>query len=239
MKTSYYSLFFLLFILSGCAATYLQAPKNMPLFETKGEVQIEAGVSTTSYFATGSYAFSEKYALIANGSLSYGNFWDDIPDALTIVTFGFAGSNVLPHHSVEMGLGRYNLLPSSKWKLETFLGAQYSMGNYHNDYDRCLQGFTQVNIGRRYNYIETGWSLSLAYSDFQLKTLSSNTQNIKYDNANAIIAEPLVFLKLGGKQIQLFCRCGFCFLYILNSSVEISSNFYFNAHCSTGLSFRF
>ena len=60
-----------LFVLTSCSSAYIPSPKNMPLFEQKGELQIEAGTSTNSPFIIGSYAFSEKYAVIANGSISY------------------------------------------------------------------------------------------------------------------------------------------------------------------------
>ena len=63
--------YILVFLLSGCSSAYIPSSKNIPLFEEKGEIQIEAGASTNSVFAAGSYAFSEKFALIANGSMSY------------------------------------------------------------------------------------------------------------------------------------------------------------------------
>ena len=76
MKEKKFCLLFLLAILSGCVNIYISSPRNIPLFEEKGEVQIEVGANVTDIFVTGSYAFSDKYALIANGSLSYQNFLD-------------------------------------------------------------------------------------------------------------------------------------------------------------------
>jgi len=234
---------------------YIPSPKNTPLFEEKGEVQIEVGASTNSIFLTGNYAFSEKYAFISNGCLSFRNFSSiyDIGDIrsyneLTIFTSGYGA-----HRSFEAGLGRYNIFPTLPHRIETFLVLGYGSCDYDNKdyYSEYLQGYFQMNIGKRFKHFEIGWSVHLAYSHFYCKyadyvpqpDLMLNKREIIYKNFGTINPGALLFLKFGGSNLKSFFRSGFNLTYPLTSNALINnSNFdggYTRFHLSIGLSYRF
>jgi len=247
MKSLYYSFIFL-FILSSCSSVYISSPKNVPLFEKKGEVQIEAGTSTNSIFATGSYAFSEKYALIANGNLSFHNFspFYDLSDILRKSDYSlfWMTNEKLAYRSFESGLGRYNLLSSSsKWRLETFAGAMYgeSRSEYWHFQNRHLQGFLQLNIGKRSKYDEIGWSSRIAYSHFSSEQEWST--DITYAKFNVFHIENFFFSRFGGEHIKVTLRYGFNLVYP-GSFYSSFKNFnidrgYSIFHFSVGLTYRF
>ena len=246
MRSVYFSFIFLL-ILSSCSSVYIPPSKNVPLFEKKGEVQIESGLSTNSIFATGSYAFSEKYALIANGNLSFRNFspFYDLSDILRRSDYSLIWmfNEKLACRSFESGLGRYNLLTSSsKWRLETFAGAMYgeSRSDWHFQ-NKHLQGFFQVNIGKRSQYDEIGWSSRIAYSHFSSEQEWGT--DIIYANFNAFHIENLFFLRFGGEHFKVILRYGFNLVYP-SSFYSSFKNFsidrgYSILHFSVGLTYRF
>ena len=198
-----------LLLLTGCASEYIPSSKNIPLFEKKGEVLLEAGVSTNSAHLNGSYAFSEKYALIANGNISYtaiaGQYIRSYNE-LTIFTDGD-----IPHYAFEAGIGRYNLITSSERRLEVFAGAAYGKSPYNfTDYPnlRYLQGFLQINTGNRRKYLETGWAFRSAYSVFQ-KTYFERTDNwneytLAHKNHPIFHLEPMFVVRVGGQHVKWF-----------------------------------
>jgi len=53
---------------------YIPAMPSLPLLEDKGDAQIDFSASTTSLRLSGNYAFSNKFAVMANGNLSFKNF---------------------------------------------------------------------------------------------------------------------------------------------------------------------
>ena len=214
----------------------------MPLFEEKGEVQIETGVSTTSLYMVGNYSFSEKYALIANGSISYWNFLDYLSPGSHIADYlGVIGAPA-PYHAFELGIGRYNLLPYSTRLLEVFFGAGYGMGYYENNIKQnFLQGFAQLNTGKKFKHVEIGWSLRTAFSGFHSQVRWSDI--IEHERYKTIHLEPQFLIRVGGKRIKWFYRTG------LNLAFPLSSNSmmktidydpgYTMLHFSTGISYRF
>ena len=222
--------------LTACSSMYIPSSKNVPLFEKKNEVQVEAGASPNSVYLTGSYAFSEKYALIVNGSMSYLNFskrYDifqssDKPHAAPFTEPSdeekkpmspWEGKNrsSFAHSYIEAGIGRYNML-SSSWLFEVFGGGGYGYAQqspktavleenfYENKY---WMGFVQSNIGKRSRSYEFGWSLRLAFSGFNFTYIPADTDypDLKL-NFNNLHLEPLVFLKLGRGPLRGFVRGG-------------------------------
>ena len=125
----HFALFLLpfLYLFTGCATMYIPSPSNTPLFEEKGEGLLEAGISTNSIFATSSYAFSGKYALIANGALSYRNFSDKYDlfthkDDSPPGSGGFLGPppdrrGKFEHRYWEASMGKMNMLPRYQYCL--------------------------------------------------------------------------------------------------------------------------
>jgi len=235
---------------------YIPPPKNIPLFDEKGEVQIEIGASTNSLYLTGSYAFSEKYALIANGSMSYPGLFKYSNYGNFILDYLLEGP--IPYRSFEAGIGRYNLFSSSSGKiLEVFVGAEYGLA--YNLFERDdkinhLQGFVQVNTGKKINNFEIGWSLCVAYSSFhsqdvyyksvfEKRNFIENRRFIDHLYFQVFHLEPLFFSKFGGERLQGFLRCGFNLTFpttnpSLITTVGVEKG-YTLIHLSMGLSYRF
>ena len=246
MKAIHYYFIFLLLIVSGCSSGYISSSKNVPLFEKKGEAQIEAGVSTNSIFLTGNYAFSEKYALIANGSMSYYYIFGP-PNRSCGGELSFFCLDAVPHRSLEAGIGRYNLLPSSKRRLEVFAGTGYGAAHSFWNYQKAnyFQGFIQVNTGKRYKQVELGWSLRTAYSGFYSQNRRyrcfSGTCGyfIEHDNFQVFHLEPLFVFRTGGQRLKVSLRSGFNLAFLLSSPTSGLDTNYTILHFSTGLSYRF
>jgi len=259
MKTSHY--LFLLFFISGCSSAYIPSPKNVPLLEKKGEIQIEAGASTNSIFATGSYAFSEKYALITNGSMSFQN----ILQSLYLDSGGGGvdsyylpiGFSDVAHHSVEAGIGRYNFLPFSDRRLELFAGAGYGGAHTLSEHDKVsnFQCFMQVNTGKRHRRFEQGWSLRTAISGFHYQhgyyksqfdengNYTGNRLIIEHGNYQALHLEPLLVIRTGGQRLKVSFRTAFNLAFPLSSPSGIKTfgidRGYTVLHFSVGMNYRF
>lgn len=242
MKNITYCLLFLFPLCTGCSSAYIPSSKNVPLFEEKGEVQIETGVSTNSLYLTGSYAFSDNYAVIANGSASY-------PALVGKPIRGYSETMIfldgdVPHYSCEAGFGRYNLLPLSERRLEVFAGAGYGMSySYFSEGNKgnYMQGFVQINTGKRYEHAEIGWALRAAYVGFQYQYEYHKSQFengirqpdkliIEHGNIQTFHLEPLFVIRTGGR-VKWFARTG------LNLAFPFFDDTIF--HFSTGLSCRF
>ena len=227
---AYYYIFIYLF--TGCAASYIPSPKNVPLFEEKGEARIEAGISTNSIYATGSYAFSDKYALITNGTLSFLNF-TPVSDLGAVLSFGLYDTGGM-HRSIEAGLGRYNLLPSSVWRLETFAGVGYGTdGDEGKNKLQYLQEFVQTNIGKRFNKNEIGWALRIA-----------SIHEIPVEKIRiGVNIEPLIFMRFGGTHFNGFIRYGPSIMLPFSTSTGNNRYFFhyffYFGHLSAGWSYRF
>lgn len=66
------------------------------------------------------------------------------------------------HRSFEAGFGHYNFLPSSTWRLETFIESVYGTDDgIGRNKVQYLQNYSQTNIGRNFDYFQIGWSLRL------------------------------------------------------------------------------
>ena len=250
-----YSIYFLLFLLSGCSSAYIPSPKNVPLFEKKGEIQLEAGASTNSLYLSGSYAFSEKYALTTNISMSYCDITGK-PIKSDIERIFFTDGDV-PHRSLEMGLGRYNLFPLSKQRFEIFAGAGYGVSDsffrhYKNNY---LYSFAQANTGLRSKHIEVGWSLRMSYSGFRYEegnhksqyddngVYQGNSLIIEHGNYQALIFESLFVFRFGGQRLKGFTRGGINLAYPTTTTEKLTTfgvdRGYTMFHLSAGVSYRF
>ena len=238
--------YILVFLLSGCSSAYIPSPKNIPLFEEKGEYQIEAGASTNSVFAAGSYAFSEKFSLIANGSMSYcyilgKPFGWSSGEPLSI---SFSGD--VPHRSIEAGIGRYNLLPSSQRRLEVFAGVGYGAAHsFNSEYKQnYLLGFVQANTGKKYRHTEMGWSLRAAFSGFHESYGSTYPEYYYIENGKyqAFHLEPLFVIRTGGQRLKVSFRTGINLAFPLSFPSKIvtlrGKEGYPVFHLSCGLSYQ-
>ena len=250
MKAVHFFLLLIIIILTGCSSAYIPSPKNIPLFENKGEGQIEVGASTNSLYLTGSYAFSEKFAMITNGSISYPAIAGQSIrhyNELTIFTDGD-----VPHSSFEVGIGRYNLLPSSESRLEVFLGTGYGKSySFFSKDDRqnYMQGFAQINTGKRFKHAEIGWSMRMAFSGFQYQdgyykaSTYPSEYIIEHGKYQTFHLEPLFVIRVGGQHVKWFARTGLNLAFPLSSNSLIQTRGtdpgYTILHLSTGISYRF
>ena len=245
---------YLLLSITGCSSMYIPSPKPTPLFEKKGEVQIEAGTSINSPFVIAGYAFSEKYALITSGSLSYRNFMNvyERPH-VEFDIFPFP-NGAFAHRAIELGIGRYNMRPLSRQKLELFTGIVY--GNAKEEKDRknnYYQCFLQANIGKRKKYFELGGSFRLGFSLFDYKSPKIDYSDdfrrdyILHKTFEVAHAETLFFMKFGGEHLKGCFRVGgnaaIPFLSSSNREIiwrngDLNRN-YTMFHLSIGLSYSF
>jgi len=247
MKSALYYLT-LLFLITSCSSMYIPSSKPTPLFEKEGEVQIEIGTSINSPSVIAGYAFSEKYALIASGSLSYRNFMDVYERPyVEFDIFPFFPDGAFAHRAIELGIGRYNMRPLSRQKLEMFAGAVYGNAtegkDCKNNYYQC---FVQTNIGKRKKHFELGGSFRVAFSIFDFQSPLTDYPDgfrhdyILYKTFGVAHVEPLFFMKFGGEHLKGYFRAGgnVAFPFLFSSNYEKIWN-YTIFHLSIGLSYRF
>ena len=180
----------------GCSTMYIPPSPMVPLLEKKNDGLVEAGVSSNSVFMSGAYAFSDKYALMIHGNMSFRNFsnmYDVLnrkgesmpapngpyePFAPPFDFVYFFESSAFTHRYIEAGLGRYKLRPSSAGNLELIGGVGYGYavenifdgsGAYKNKY---WLGFVQLNTGKKWRGLEYGFTMRAAYSGFYFSTPS-------------------------------------------------------------------
>jgi len=245
-------LIFLLPIFAGCSSMYIPSPKPTPLFEKKGETQIEVGTSINSPFLIASYSFSEKYALIGSGSLSYRNFMNVYErPGMEFDLFSFP-DGAFAHRAVELGIGRYNIRPSSNYKLEVFIGGMYGNAKENKDWkNNYYQCFIQTNIGRKKEHFELGGAFRLAFSLFDnykpYKYSPSSSPQVLHNTFGVAHTEALLFMKFGGENLKGVFRFGLnvAIPFISTSNREIiwhrpiENRNYSLFHISIGLTYRF
>lgn len=235
---------------------YIPPAGSIPLLEAKNAVQAETGVSTNSVYLSGSYAFSDKYALTIHGSLSFRNFSNRYDLFKSTNDPGPSGPFVIDpvkssfsHHYIEAGVGRYNLLQSA-WKLEVFGGGGYGYASHGSSYrNEYWLGFVQGNFGRRWKMVELGWSLRMACSGFHFVYPAGTSYPLEllHQNFNNIHVEPLVIFRVGRGPIQGFARGGVSMTTPLKSFAGIDLDYgidseklvYTISHLSVGVSYRF
>ena len=262
-----YNVFILLIatLLQSCSSMYIPSVRSIPLLEQAGEFQGEAGVSTNSVYANGSYAFSDKFAATVSGNLSYGNFTDSY-DVFTNKNKTSTGSfyfgsaetgGVFSHRYGEVSLGRINMIqPTRTPKLEIFGGmgiGKATDGINRKDLYDCnyYSIFGQGNFGIKRRVVEVGGSVRLAYSLFDYNVNYDDNSIANYqDFFYAFHLEPMGFARVGGKNMKVVFRYGFNLpfsiginentkgLYGFNSLIGKSSWKNTTFHFSIGLSYR-
>ena len=241
-----------LLLFQACSTMYIPSSMCAPLLDKKNDVQVEAGASTNSFYLSGGYAFSEKYALIVHGNISYLNLFKSDNNNITSNASGFNfnpfPTNAFEHRYAEIGIGKYNLLSSTE-KLELFVGGGYGCAVENSIYkNKYWLGFVQGNMGRRWNAVELGLSFRMAYSGFHFSYQSEkNPLNDHRRNFNNFHIEPIFFLRVGGESVHVFLRAGFSKTNPAESLSGINLDYgiererlrYTVLHLSTGMSFRF
>jgi len=251
-------------VLQSCSSLYIPATRSIPLLEKKGEFQAEAGVSTNSIYANGSYAFTDKVAASINGSLSYGNFSDRY-DLFTYKsdepTSDLLWTNVsgeFSHRYGEVSVGRINMAPTFPMKLEIFGGMGmgratdtdyfFDEDQYKTDY---YSFFGQGNVGFKKQFFEAGGSIRLGYSYFNYTANRYDYKSeghVLYQKKFGVIhAEPMLFARVGADKLKAVFRAGINFALKFNPTEELAGFRGFNDsgkldytmfHLSVGLSYR-
>jgi hypothetical protein len=233
----------LLVMISSCSSMYIPSSTNIPLLSDKGEIQGELTAGTTSLHLSGDYAFSKKYAIMVNGSISYGNFtnrYDFLTDknsydvqSLTFKSVHHYGGE-FEHIYGEVGIGRYNVL-NKILKLEVFGGIGYGIDKDKSPrgtlYDaNYYLGFAQINIGKTFDKYDFGCALRIASSyfdySFEIDPYNANDndrlpKNVKFGMFHA---EPMGFLRFGKERLKFVVRLGLSFVKPYKSLGKIDAN---------------
>jgi len=264
--------FYLLIIpllLQSCSSMYIPAVRSIPLLEKQGEFQGEVGVSTNSVYANGSYAFTDDIAVSINGNLSYRNFTEyyDIfthkdDEALNVggsfIYFGTVDyRGKFAHRYGEMSVGKINMLPTRRQKLEIFGGAgigkatdvEYYMPYKNSDYSSFYYSFFgQGNYGVKHRIIEAGISMRFAYSVFNytVDLYHNNQKKLYQEKIDVFHAEPMGFFRVGKGNLKVVFRAGINIAETINPiEKDIKFRGFYNGrldntifHLSIGMSYR-
>ena len=215
-------------LLPSCSSMYIPAVRSIPLLAKKGEFLGEAGVSTNSIYANGSYAFTNDIAASVTGNLSYRNFsnrydlFTDIYEAPPSAGFGSFFEPVdtrgkFAHRYGEISVGKINMLPPAKKpKLEIFGGAGMGRATDIDYFDsgnryKCAyySFFGQGNFGLKKRVIEIGGSLRLICSTFNYAVDSYDYSEVLYQNKfYAFHLEPMGFTRIGSGNLKIVFRYG-------------------------------
>jgi uncharacterized membrane protein YhdT len=239
---------------------YIPAVRSIPLLEKKGEFQGEAGASTNSLYFNGCYAFTDNIAAAINGNISYRNFSNSY-DLFTHKNTKYYGGGYLEipdlrgkfaHRYGEVSVGRINMLPDLPMKLEVFGGMGMGRATdiddfqYKSDY---FYFFGQGNFGVVKNRtVEAGGSLRLVCSVFNYIAKNDDKKIVFEDWFGAIHLEPMVFARLGWKNIKFAFRIGLNIAIAIDLDKESSKYRGFEpfigkwektlCHFSIGISYR-
>ena len=223
--------FYLLIIpllLQSCSSMYIPSVRSIPLLDKKGEFQGEAGASNNSVYANGNYAFTDDIAVSLSGNLSYRNFTDyyDIgthKDDQSSSRGSFIVIEIprgsFAHRYGEVSVGKINMLPTTKQKLEVFGGVGMGKAtDVDNDYQYSYKAknykanyysfFGQGNYGIvKHRIVEVGVSLRLAYSIFNY-TANLYGSSVYKNRFDAFHAEPMAVARVGNENFKFVFRVG-------------------------------
>lgn len=222
----------------SCSSLNISSSTNIPLLEEKGEKQIDLYASTNSFHFSGSYAFSEKYALMINSNASYKNFskyYDafsnsEDPNLYVPVVDDFfqieSDMGEFANKYIELAIGRYNIEHDNILTYEIFVGGGYGYAfhtdsseianqllNFNADYFTI---FVQPNFGARINSVlEFGTALRLCYSRYdyyyEFDHTSANRVEWRQIYLNNMHFQPTGMLRIGRNKLKLVLRLGFNF----------------------------
>ncbi len=235
----------------SCASMYIPQTPNIPLHKEKGEVNLNIGANTNSFIFSGSYSFSDKYALMGAANVSYGNIWEQYPDlgallspgAEMIIPFG----GIFAHYNLNMGLGMYK--PFSKRRVfELYTGGEYGKAvtgrnnSYVNNYGSI---YFQANIGRRTRRFEVGGMMKISgsYMHYQHPEGANMTRT---DEFPVFSVQTGCVLKTGGEKFKFWfspsINNSYAFVKGNYEDMELQLNlgkFYTFLNFSIGLTYRF
>jgi hypothetical protein len=250
-------------VLQSCSSIYIPATRSIPLLEKKGEFQAEAGASTNSIYANGSYAFTNNIAASINGNLSYRNFsnyYDIFTHKDKTEPSGWLEPDLrgnFAHRYGEVSVGKINMLPTSPMKLEIFGGMGIGRAtdtdyfNHDNHYKSDYYAFFgQGNYGIKHRVVEAGVSIRLAYSwvNYTADVHDRKSEHLLYKNKFDVWhVEPMGFARIGEGNLKFVLRLGINLAFTMNPDEEYgdlrgfigNGNLDFTLfHYSLGISYR-
>lgn len=231
--------FVLIFLACSCSSLNIPSSTNIPILKEKGEKQIDVYASTNSFHFSGSYALSQKYALMLNSNISYKNFskyYDTFSNSEDPNLYSSIADNILlniesdmgefANKYIELAAGKYNIEHDNILTYEIFVGGGYGYAfhkdsseianqllNFNADYFTL---FIQPNFGTRINSaLEFGTALRLCYSryDYYYEFDNTNANRIEWRQIylNNIHFQPTGMLRIGRNKLKLILRLGFNF----------------------------
>lgn len=185
---------------SGCSSYYyMPNTQNVPLMKEKGEIKFSANFSAGDYLEAhefqGAYAFSDKFAAIANSQFVNEEGGD------------IEGRG----HIVEAGVGHFIPL-SDKFVFEVYSGL--GGGRVRNDYDdasassmKIRKIFLQPQVGlvtKNFDLAISTRLSTLTYHDIETLNASSNPDIILIrDNRTSLLSETALTARFGFKNAKL------------------------------------
>ncbi len=236
----------------SCASMYIPQTPNIPLHKEKGEVNLNIGANTNSLIFSGSYSFSDKYALMGAANVSYGNIWEQYPDlgallspgAEMIIPFG----GIFAHYNLNMGLGKYKTF-SKRGILEFYAGGEYGnafAGAYKDHINNYGSIYFQSNIGKRSTtHLEAGGMIKISgtYMHYQYPEGANMTRT---DEFPVLSVQMGGVLKKGGEKLKFWfspsVNFSHAFVKVNYEDMELDLNFgkfYTFLNFSIGLTYRF
>lgn len=202
---------FISLIIAGCSSMNIPPKLNTPSFAEKGEMEIELGASTNSFYQNIGYSITDKFALISTGLISYdflyrneydsyntgGLYYTYLPSPYEVkyIDFGFGlfDKNTYNLKSIYAGTGIGE--SNYRYKYSNDGGQQYRRKNSYNSF------FIQLNYGEKMENMEYGFITRLSYIHypFESQILNSNPLNddiASYNEYNIFGIQPCLYLNI-------------------------------------------
>jgi hypothetical protein len=231
-----------IFMSVSCTSIYIPTTPNIPLCTETEEAKISLGLNTNSAVLNGSYAVTDKYAILGAYNISYGNF-SDIDDLGVLFgsgEFPIIGDPTKPfkHWILDVGFGRYYQI-SSTGVFEVYSGVGYGISkDLWSDLqteNRYGQIYIQSNIGLKKAHFELGgvFKLSGAYFNYQYQ---DNNHNVMYSNIPVLSIQYGGILRVGGEKVNFWFSpsLNYCHSFIHKPNDELGVGFLDNHYYTTG-----
>lgn len=220
LKLMSVALILLPFILSSCLTAYVPNTINTPLFSNKGEATFNVSGGNSGIDAQAAYAITDKFAIMANSSISRQN------EEVTPYSSGSSKTDTYSHTLFEGAVGYYKT-PTDWLNFEVFGGfgmsdVDVSTYSYTYEYPEgvwnnfSLKGqyqryFIQPSMGYVSDYFDIAFTPRLAMVNF-----SGKLNNTIDKSGTGVFVEPNLTFKVGFKQFKFFTQFGFA--YKVNST---------------------
>lgn len=214
----------LLTMMEGCVVYYPQTA-DIPLISRKNDLRLDGGVSAMiSAHATASYGLTKKVAVQVYGNIYNGHYY-------------------------QGALGYYKIFDQI-YVFEIYGGAGNGYGDAYNDANPGnLKGhyqvyFSQLNFGSNQEGKKSdygiGWKLGYLHSAFIDQNYHgrySETGPFILYKDDSFLAEPVAFVRFGGKHLKINLKAGFCWIHQFTHTDKLIPYSQFNL--GAGLNYRF